>query len=76
MMCGKGKVPLGGNDASVVAARAFGGQALAPPTLSLRRALPLILLAMFGLAACGKKGPPEPPGPPEKITYPRIYPTR
>jgi len=38
--------------------------------------LPLLLLAFVGLAACGKKGPPEPPGPPEKVTYPRIYPTR
>ena len=28
------------------------------------------------LAACGKKGPPEPPGPPDKITYPRMYPSR
>jgi predicted small lipoprotein YifL len=28
------------------------------------------------LAACGKKGPPEPPGPPDKITFPKVYPTR
>jgi len=27
------------------------------------------------LAACGKKGPPDPPGPPDKITYPKAYPT-
>ena len=27
------------------------------------------------LAACGKKGPPSPPGPPDQITFPRTYPT-
>ncbi|GAN70203.1 hypothetical protein [Acetobacter syzygii] len=26
------------------------------------------------LAACGKKGPNQAPGPQNKITYPRIYP--
>jgi len=30
---------------------------------------------LLGLAACGKKGPPVPPGPPDKITWPRSYPT-
>ncbi len=43
---------------------------------SLRCVVPLVLLVLVGLAACGKKGPPEPPGPPEKVTYPKIYPTR
>ncbi|HEY7580070.1 MAG TPA: lipoprotein [Acetobacteraceae bacterium] len=33
------------------------------------------LLACALLAACGKKGPPEPPGPPSEITWPRTYPT-
>lgn len=33
------------------------------------------MLAVLLLAACGKKGPPEPVGPPDKITYPRVYPT-
>jgi predicted small lipoprotein YifL len=27
------------------------------------------------LAACGKKGPPEPAGPADKVTYPKTYPT-
>ncbi|MBQ5516043.1 MAG: hypothetical protein IIT88_03035 [Acetobacter sp.] len=31
-------------------------------------------LLLLPLSACGKKGPPHPPGPPDKITYPRIYP--
>jgi predicted small lipoprotein YifL len=38
----------------------------------------LILAAVTGiflLAACGKKGPPSPPGPPNQITWPRTYPT-
>ena len=33
------------------------------------------LLGMVVLAACGKKGPPSPPGPPNEITWPRVYPT-
>ncbi|MGE0221911.1 MAG: lipoprotein [Acetobacteraceae bacterium] len=36
----------------------------------------LVLGTVLALAACGKKGPPDPPGPPDQITYPRIYPTR
>ena len=35
--------------------------------LLLTAALPL-------LAACGRAGPPRPPGPREAITYPRVYP--
>jgi predicted small lipoprotein YifL len=36
----------------------------------------LLLVALLMLAACGKKGPPTPPGPPNEIIYPRTYPTR
>jgi hypothetical protein len=41
-----------------------------------RAALPLALLAaaLPLLAACGRAGPPRPPGPREAITYPRVYP--
>jgi len=35
-----------------------------------------LMLLCGALSACGKKGPPEPPGPPDKITYPRMYPSR
>jgi predicted small lipoprotein YifL len=35
-----------------------------------------IAVALGLLAACGKKGPPEPPGPADKVTYPKAYPTR
>ena len=35
----------------------------------------LVLLAALTLAACGKKGPPDPPGPPSEIIWPRAYPT-
>ena len=31
---------------------------------------------LVGLAACGKRGNPEAPGPASQITYPKIYPTR
>jgi predicted small lipoprotein YifL len=38
--------------------------------------LVLMLLGLvLMLTACGKKGPPSPPGPPDQITFPRTYPT-
>lgn len=33
------------------------------------------VLACSMLASCGKKGPPDPPGPPDQITWPKVYPT-
>ena len=41
----------------------------------MRIALALALALLLGLAACGKRGSPEPPGPADQITYPRVYPT-
>lgn len=35
----------------------------------------LVCGALLLLAACGKKGPPVPAGPQDKITWPRSYPT-
>jgi len=32
------------------------------------------ILALALLAACGRVGPPRPPGPVEQITFPRPYP--
>lgn len=32
------------------------------------------LLALGLLAACGRVGPPRPPGPADQITFPRTYP--
>ncbi len=39
------------------------------------KALFLALLAASLLSGCGKKGPPEPPGPPDKVIYPKAYPS-
>ncbi|CAN0586462.1 MAG: lipoprotein [Alphaproteobacteria bacterium] len=39
------------------------------------RSLIIAIMLVIGLAACGKKGPPEPPED-EPLTYPRTYPTR
>ncbi len=38
------------------------------------KALALCLVAVLALGACGRYGPPRPPGPREEITYPRSYP--
>ena len=34
----------------------------------------LAALLVFGLAGCGRKGAPSPPGPPSQINYPKSYP--
>jgi hypothetical protein len=34
------------------------------------------LLALGLLVACGKVGAPRPPGPPDQVTFPRVYPAR
>jgi predicted small lipoprotein YifL len=35
-----------------------------------------VLLGSVMLTACGKKGAPDPPGPPNEVIWPRAYPTR
>ncbi|MEA2741090.1 MAG: hypothetical protein QOH05_4397 [Acetobacteraceae bacterium] len=40
------------------------------------RTLLALGIALGLLAACGKKGPPDPPGPPDQIIYPKMYPSR
>jgi predicted small lipoprotein YifL len=42
--------------------------------LGMVRALMVVLALGLLLGACGKKGPPDPPGPPDKVIYPRAYP--
>jgi predicted small lipoprotein YifL len=41
----------------------------------MRYAAIIAIAALLMLTACGKKGPPSPPGPQDQITYPRAYPT-
>jgi len=43
----------------------------------MRAVLILALLATaLGLAACGKRGAPSPPGPAGQITWPKDYPSQ
>jgi predicted small lipoprotein YifL len=39
------------------------------------RALLALAVALGLLAGCGKKGPPDAPGPQEKIIFPKTYPS-
>jgi predicted small lipoprotein YifL len=39
------------------------------------RPLLTLAVALALLVGCGKKGPPEPPGPQDQIIYPKVYPT-
>ena len=41
---------------------------------SVTRAAVLTLVLAVAITACGKKGPPLPPGPADQVTYPRLYP--
>lgn len=36
----------------------------------------VVAASLLALAACGKYGPNDPPGPADQITYPKIYPTK
>jgi len=52
------------------------GGTLAGPRLTRAAALRgFAALCLAGVAACGKKGPPDPPGPANEINYPKQYPT-
>jgi predicted small lipoprotein YifL len=41
----------------------------------MKAGLLAVALGVLLLAGCGKKGPPEPAGPPDQIIWPRAYPT-
>ena len=38
------------------------------------KAMVILLAVGIALAACGKKGPLQAPGPADQVTYPRTYP--
>lgn len=40
------------------------------------RLIGALLATILLAAACGKVGPVRAPGPPEEVTFPRIYPSR
>ena len=48
---------------------------MSPRRPALLATLLLCAAMTVGLASCGKKGSPEAPGPGDRITYPRSYPT-
>ena len=35
----------------------------------------LVTQLLLGLAACGKEDAPDPPGPADQVTFPKVYPT-
>ena len=37
-------------------------------------ALAVGVMVVLGLAGCGKRNAPSPPGPPDQVIYPRTYP--
>jgi predicted small lipoprotein YifL len=41
----------------------------------MKRVASLLVAVGVVLAGCGKLGPPQPPGPPDKVTWPHAYPT-
>ncbi|WP_281417441.1 hypothetical protein [Plastoroseomonas hellenica] len=40
------------------------------------RLVAVLIAASTLLAACGRVGPVRAPGPPDQVTYPRVYPSR
>ena len=40
----------------------------------MKIAIVALLGLMLALSACGKKGAPQPPGPADRISYPKAYP--
>jgi argininosuccinate lyase len=62
-------------DASVASRTSFGGTSPARVASQAARWLAVLASACLLLTACGKKNAPDAPGPPDQITYPKIYPT-
>jgi argininosuccinate lyase len=62
-------------DASVASRTSFGGTAPARVASQAARWLVVLASACLLLTACGKKNAPDPPGPADQITFPRVYPT-
>jgi argininosuccinate lyase len=62
-------------DSSVASRTSFGGSAPVRVAAQAARWLALLGCLCLMLSACGKKNAPSPPGPPDLITYPKIYPT-
>jgi argininosuccinate lyase len=65
-------------DASVASRTSYGGTApgnVAKQAARWQAALALLLIALVTLGGCGKKGAPQPPGPPDQVIFPKSYPT-
>jgi len=66
------RVSYGGTAPANVAAQAARWQA----ALAWRALLAIAMALVLSVAACGKRGPPQSAGPPDQVTYPRVYPAR
>ncbi len=42
----------------------------------MRALLAIAMALVLSVVACGKRGPPQSAGPPDQVTYPRVYPAR
>jgi predicted small lipoprotein YifL len=62
----------------VASRTSYGGTApgnVAKQAARWQAALALLLIALVTLGGCGKKGAPQPPGPPDQVIFPKSYPT-
>jgi predicted small lipoprotein YifL len=70
-----GRAPCAGSWIASRRARNDAGRLRAITGMTTRSAAAFLLI-LLTLTACGKRGSPQPPGPPDQVTYPKVYPTQ